>query len=91
MKSVQITVTQYEVGDVLDISDVKARSSADSKDCLTRGKKAIVVSVRYLKDKSGISYKLLTDDACVVTMQPREQGAEKYIGHIDLKEIFEGA
>ena len=86
MKSVQITVMQYEVGDVLDISAV---NGMHRKPSLNEGSRALVVSVICRNDGTA-SYKLLTNDAKAIVMKPEEMGEEKYLGAIDLSLLWGG-
>ena len=37
------------------------------------------------------SYKVIADNGKLFTLKPSEQGNEKYIGHIDLSLLYEGA
>lgn len=85
MKTKQITIDVYEVGDVVDIFKVK---SPVHKHTLSNGSKAVVIDVFELKH-GGISYNVITDNRDKVRIKPEEMTGAVYIGHIDLSLLFD--
>ena len=89
MKTTTISLNVYEVGDVIEISgaDINLESKRRTIGQSTR---AVVVGVQHRIDKL-FSYKVIADNGKLFTLKPSEQGNEKYIGHIDLSLLYEGA
>ena len=89
MKQTTISVNVYEVGDVVEINRgainlvAKQRSIGESR-------RAIVIDVMQRKDKL-FTYKMVAANGKPFTLTPNEQGEEKYVGHIDMALLFEGA
>lgn len=83
MKTRTIEVNTYEVGDIIDIQELKARHM---KPALTTAKKALVICCRCLN--GGLySYNVLTNEMKKTSITPEELGGEKYIGNISLSEL----
>lgn len=79
------TIRQYEVGDVLDLSDVHPKFRA--KKCLNSAVRAMVFQVNMLANGM-ITYKVITDNGYTTSFTHDEQGKERYIGHIDMSILF---
>lgn len=86
MKSVTVTINQYEVGDVLDVSGVNWHTST-KKRSMSDAKKALVLSIQQLATGE-CTYKAFTDTCKTVLIIPGEQNAVKYIGHMDISMMF---
>lgn len=86
MIQTQITISQYEVGDILDVSDVHPKLRP--KVSLHNAQRAMVVRSNVLRNGT-VSYGIVTDNGYLVTFTHDEQGAEKFIGHIDLSALFD--
>lgn len=89
MRVETITMNVYEVGDIITLDKnffhlVAKQQSASS------ATKALVVS-RLKLQTGGYSYKVVANNGKMYTMKPDEMGKEKYIGHIDLSQVFETA
>lgn len=86
MKSVTVTINQYEVGDVLDVASVKWNTSV-KKRSMSDAKKAMVLAIQQLATGE-CTYKAFTDTCKNVLIIPVEQGAVRYIGHMDISLMF---
>lgn len=88
MKEIIQTSVVYEIGDVLDMTDVKAEYSHSHKaKKFDMVKKAIVLKV--IRKKNGaFNYQVLADNFSQYTFTSFEQGEEKYVDHIDLSMLF---
>lgn len=84
MKSTQIVVNIYEIGDLLDVSNCSAKHA---KPALNEAERALVINVKNLK-YSKYGYDVLTDKGMKVSITPDEIGDEKYIRHLDLSALF---
>lgn len=84
MKKITVEVNQYEVGDLLDISKLKA---VHQKERLNNATEAIVILCYELR-AGGFSYEVLTNEGKKCRIKAEELGEEKYLGHIDLSELF---
>lgn len=87
MKKKEITLNVYEIGDVLEITNVLPKTK---KPCLTKATRCVVINVKELK-QGGFSYTVLTNDGNKTKIKPGEMMGEKYLGSIDLSllAIFE--
>lgn len=86
MKTVTVTINQYEVGDVLDVSGVNWHTSS-KKRSMSDAKKALVLAIQQLSTGE-CTYKAFTDTCKTVPIIPDKQGAIKYIGHMDISMMF---
>lgn len=80
MKKVQRLVFEYEVGDILDVSDVKGGNSS-----IKEAEYAVVVQVKELLE--GLSYKVITDKLKFATLQSKYANIADYRSHIDLSQL----
>jgi len=87
VKTVTVTINQYEVGDVLDVTGVKWHTNA-KKRSMSDAKKALVLAIQKLATGE-CTYKAFADNCKTVLIIPGEQGAVKYIGHMDISMMFE--
>ena len=87
MKTTTISLNVYEVGDVIRIprKDISLESKRVS---IGRATRAVIVGVMQRADKM-YSYKALASNGKTFTLKPNEQGAEEYVGHIDLSILTE--
>lgn len=84
MKTVTHEFTFYEVGDILDVAQVKPKHH---KNTLLKAKRMLIVSIRKVYD-GRFHYKGVTDNGAMTTITADELGDEKYIGHIDLADLL---
>lgn len=84
MKTKQVTINTYEIGDVIDVSTLRAKHK---KHTLDNGKRAVVIGVIELRS-GDMSYDVVTDEGLKVRISPDELRGEKYIGKIDLDLLF---
>lgn len=71
----QVEIREYESGDILDISEVKAKNR---KPEISKARVALVLCL------CGHTYKVLTDTNAVSFIKPAELGNEKYLSHVDM-------
>lgn len=88
MKETTINLSIYEVGDVIQMNADDLSLEAKRR-CYAGSRRAIVVGAEQRMDKL-YTYKIIADNGKMITFTPREQGNERYIGHIDLSLLFEG-
>lgn len=81
----QMTITKYDIGDLLDISAIKSPYRA--KAARNRAERAVVISVKELKGDN-FQYHVLANDAMKYLFNSQEMGEEKYIGRIDLSSLW---
>ena len=86
MKSIEVKIKVYEVGDVLDISELRVPKV--HKSALYDAKKALIIDAKQLKD-GRYHYKCVTDGALATSIAPDDMVGEKYIGHTDLSMIYD--
>lgn len=88
MKSEQVAMNVYEVGDIIQMTAddfkliAKQRSWGNSK-------RAVIMSAEQRIDKF-YSYKAITDNGKVLALTPADLGNEVYVGHADLSMLFGG-
>ena len=89
MKTTTISVNVYEIGDVVKINRDNFNLEAKRRTISESGAetRAIVVGISQRLDKL-FTYRLVTTTGKTLTLTPHEQGAEEYIGHIDLGLLF---
>jgi len=80
-----IVIRQYEVGDILDISNVHPKLSAKRR--LNSASRALVFQTNVLMNGK-VTYKVITDNGYTTSFTHDEQGEEKLIGHIDMSMLF---
>ena len=80
MKEINIIAKVYDVGDVLDVSEVKP---IHRKATLEVAEKALIVSVIELKNNR-YHYRAITNKGNMTTITADEMRGEKYIGHVEL-------
>lgn len=89
MKEIKRVLYVYEVGDLLDISKVVAKSvySVRKAKGFDDAERAIIL--RTNKQKNGMyNYDILCDTGKVCVLRVEEQGEEKFIKHVDLTDLF---
>lgn len=86
MKSVTITINQYEIGDVVDVSKVVCRTN-QKKNSMRDAMRGMVVWLNPLLSGES-SYVVLLDTHHTVLITPEEQGGMKYIGHTDISMLY---
>lgn len=89
MKTTTINLNVYEVGDVIEL-DRKNLRLVSKQRSYAESHRAIVMGVNQRVDKL-FTYKLIADNGKMFNLVPNEQGEEKYVGHVDLGLLFEGA
>ncbi len=87
MQTKQITINIYDVGDILDISELGAKY-VSKRERLDTAKRALVIDVIELRNGQ-VAYQTGTDETKRVRLIPEELGKEKYIGHVDLSMLFD--
>ena len=86
MKEIKRVLYVYEVGDLLDISKVVAKSIKKAKG-FDDAERAIILKAN--KQKNGMyNYDILCDTGKVCVLREEEQGEEKFIKHVDLTDLF---
>ena len=88
MKTTTININVYELGDIIKIprKDISLESKRVG---IGKSHRAIVVGIMQRMDKL-YSYKLLASNGRTFTLKPNEQGAEEYVGHVDLGVLYAG-
>ncbi len=83
MKQTTISVSVYEIGDVLRLYSKDFNLVAKKRD-IAGSKRVMVIGVKQRLDKM-FTYKVVTETGTTIQFTPREQGNEEYLGHIDLE------
>lgn len=84
-----LTINQFEVGDVLDLSGTFPRSKF--KQCTVSGATRGLVCHVHTHKTGESTYTIMMDNGRVIKLTPVDQGGEKYAGHIDMGPLYEGA
>ena len=90
MRKETIEYDVYEVGDVLDISEVEIYSTsshATKAPSFNACKRALVVGVAKVDGRKR-NYHVLCENNKVYIFKASEQGKEKYLKHIDFSDAF---
>lgn len=83
----EIKINVYEIGDIIDISRI---GTSNHKNTIRDAMRCVVVGVKQMKD-GRYGYTVLTDNADKSYLRADELGEEKYVGHIDLSQLFNSA
>lgn len=85
MKETQKIINIYEVGDIIDISELSAEHIRNKtyKDYLLSSQRCMVIGVRSLVGGT-ISYRLLTKNGQIGILRDYELVNEKYLGQADI-------
>lgn len=97
MRKIMIETTEYEPGDVLDVSKTVFRyqgggennSSHSIKAKARSGSSNRLLVLSTTSTKSGTLYKGVLSNGKAIALKPYELGQETYIGHLDLGILYE--
>lgn len=86
MKQETVTISVYEPGDILDISQCNVRLLSKIQ-VLQDSQRCMVVRAKQRADGQ-YTYNIITDKAYSMLLKPEEYENAVYINHVDISELF---